>query len=246
MVKHRELAGVVYASTLGRSSAAAIWRTVVFAGAMLGAPLASADTPGKKPAPTKAAGTSDVQALDRKIEAAITAVTNAKTEAERNAAKTKLQALQKERAALNPKPAAATADAELKELDVKIAKAVDAVAASQSEADRKAATAKLEALQSERAAVDARVKASAAVMAVEKLQRELAGLDVRTSTAIDAVTAAQTDADRQAAKAKLDALKKERAALEAQLAAEKAKVEAAKRPRAKRDERPVGRGFVLA
>jgi len=39
MAKHRELASVVYASTLGTASASKIWRTVVFAGAMLAAPL---------------------------------------------------------------------------------------------------------------------------------------------------------------------------------------------------------------
>ena len=39
MAKHRELSSVVYASTLGSSSASKIWRTVVFSGAMLAAPL---------------------------------------------------------------------------------------------------------------------------------------------------------------------------------------------------------------
>jgi hypothetical protein len=39
MAKHRELASVVYAGTLGHTSASKIWRTVVFAGAMLAAPI---------------------------------------------------------------------------------------------------------------------------------------------------------------------------------------------------------------
>ena len=39
MAKHRELATVMYANTLGRSSASKIWRTVVFAGAMLVTPI---------------------------------------------------------------------------------------------------------------------------------------------------------------------------------------------------------------
>src|SRR5678815_2010662 len=46
MANHRELASTVYATALGRSSAARIWRTVVFAGAMLGG------CGGKSPAPT--------------------------------------------------------------------------------------------------------------------------------------------------------------------------------------------------
>jgi hypothetical protein len=48
MAKHRELASVMYDSTLGRSSASKIWRTVVFAGAMLAAPIATTACGGKK------------------------------------------------------------------------------------------------------------------------------------------------------------------------------------------------------
>jgi hypothetical protein len=56
MAKHRELAQIVYANTLGRTSASKIWRTVVVAGAMLGAPLTAtagepAPPPAKKEAP---------------------------------------------------------------------------------------------------------------------------------------------------------------------------------------------------
>ena len=51
MAKHRELASVMYDSTLGRTSASKIWRTVVFAGAMLAAPM-SIGCGGKKPEPT--------------------------------------------------------------------------------------------------------------------------------------------------------------------------------------------------
>ncbi|MDB4956408.1 MAG: hypothetical protein JWO36_3977 [Myxococcales bacterium] len=39
MTKHRDLASVVYEVSVGRTTASRIWRTVVFAGAMLGAPL---------------------------------------------------------------------------------------------------------------------------------------------------------------------------------------------------------------
>lgn len=51
MAKHRELAQIVYANTLGRTSASKIWRTVVVAGAMLGAPLTA--TAGDTPPPAK-------------------------------------------------------------------------------------------------------------------------------------------------------------------------------------------------
>jgi len=56
MAKHRDLAQIVFATTLGRASAARILRTVVMAGAMIGTPLvAAAETaPAKeatKPAP---------------------------------------------------------------------------------------------------------------------------------------------------------------------------------------------------
>ena len=60
MTRHRELAQVVYGQTLGRVSASRIWRTVVVAGAMLGAPaLASADDP---PPAQKAPTTASKQA----------------------------------------------------------------------------------------------------------------------------------------------------------------------------------------
>jgi hypothetical protein len=47
MAKHRELAKELYASR--------IWRTVVFAGAMLGAPIAAADSPAPPPQASKPA-----------------------------------------------------------------------------------------------------------------------------------------------------------------------------------------------
>jgi hypothetical protein len=48
MAEHRELARELYAHTLGQSSAARIWRTVVFAGAMLATPLAGCGGGAKK------------------------------------------------------------------------------------------------------------------------------------------------------------------------------------------------------
>jgi hypothetical protein len=56
---------------------------------------------------------------------------------------------------------------------------------------------------------------------VDKLAQDLADLDKRVSAAIEAVTAAQNDADRTAAKAKLDALQKEKAELDAKIKAAK-------------------------
>lgn len=64
MAKHRELAQVVYENATGRASASRIWRTVVVAGAMLGAPLTAAagEAPPANPpaktekAPAQAAG----------------------------------------------------------------------------------------------------------------------------------------------------------------------------------------------
>jgi type IV secretory pathway VirB10-like protein len=66
MAKHRELARELYATSLGRKSASTIWRTVVFAGAMLAAPLtgcggsktpppAAPDQAATAPAPDQAA-----------------------------------------------------------------------------------------------------------------------------------------------------------------------------------------------
>ena len=75
-----------------------IWRTVVFSGAMLGAPLASADkTEGKpkpppaqvkaKPAPDTVESVSKrIDENVKKVNVALDAVVNAKTEAERAAA----------------------------------------------------------------------------------------------------------------------------------------------------------------
>lgn len=55
MAKHRDLARELYARSLGQKSASTIWRTVVFAGAMLAAPLAGCGGGTKKPDTTTAA-----------------------------------------------------------------------------------------------------------------------------------------------------------------------------------------------
>jgi hypothetical protein len=66
MANHRELASVVYESALGRSvsSASRIWRTVVFAGAMLAAPLGCGGGKHEQTTPAPAA-TEDKAAADK-------------------------------------------------------------------------------------------------------------------------------------------------------------------------------------
>jgi uncharacterized protein YhaN len=66
---------------------------------------------------------------------------------------------------------------------------------------------------------------------VEALQGEMTALDATVNVAIDGVTNAQNDADRQAAKAKLDKLRKQKAELENRLA--EAKAQSAKAEREK-------------
>jgi len=51
MSKHRDLAQVVYSSTLGSDSAQRIWRTVVVAGAMLASPMIASAKDEPPPAP---------------------------------------------------------------------------------------------------------------------------------------------------------------------------------------------------
>src|SRR5688572_30520042 len=127
-----------------------IWRTVVFSGAMLGAPLASADKVEGKPNPPPA----DVKAKPapetvesvqkqvdenvKKVNAAIEVVVNAKTDAERAAATEKLAAARSEQARLEAKlvklkaaappttPEIAKLQKQLQEADAKVLAAVDA------------------------------------------------------------------------------------------------------------------------
>jgi colicin import membrane protein len=170
-----------------------IWRTVVFSGAMLGAPLASADT--KAPAkPTQA------------------------------------------------RPAPHDPLADLEGANKRIDEATRAIAAARSQAERDAAKAKLEAAKKAKADAEAKLKK---LTPIERLELELAAADRRVTAAVDEVVAAQTDADRSAAKAKLEAGRREKADLERRLADEKAKAAAAKRPRTDISDKPVGRGFVL-
>lgn len=121
MAKHRELAQVVYDNTLGRPSASRIWRTVVVAGAMLGAPLAAsaeqapaqkvpapAPTPAKAPAPAKAM---PVQAKPAMPPQPVDKAAEAKAAKDRlTALETELAALDKQRTELQVKVKAARAE----------------------------------------------------------------------------------------------------------------------------------------
>lgn len=71
--------------------------------------------------------------------------------------------------------------------------------------------------------------AQEAIEKVEALQRELDDLSARTGAAIDSLVAAQNDADRSAAKAKLEALRKEQAEMKMKLEAAKARAQRAQR-----------------
>ena len=164
-----------------------IWRTVVFAGAMLGAPLVSADTPSKTPKPvdskqdskqkdTVEGLTKELQATDKLIAKSIEAITGAQNEADRKAAKAKLESQRQAKAdletrlarlkngGLKPAPPPPTTplgklEKELADNQVKIATAVDAVADAQNEADRTAAKLKLTALQKDKTAIEKKIAA---------------------------------------------------------------------------------------
>lgn len=85
--------------------------------------------------------------------------------------------------------------------------------------------------EAERIADEAAKAAKEAQAKVDKLQSDLIDLAKRVDQATDALAAAQNDADRQAARAKLDQLRKERAEMEQHIA--DAKAAAAKAERAK-------------
>jgi len=74
------------------------------------------------------------------------------------------------------------------------------------------------AVQAEKDKQVAEKTAADAVEKVERLQRDLEDLDTKVGTAVDSVMAAQSDADRSTAKAKLLALRTEKAAMEQRIA----------------------------
>ncbi len=77
---------------------------------------------------------------------------------------------------------------------------------------------------------DVAVKAAAEAQdKVERLARDLEDLDKKLGSAVDGVVAAQTDADRSAAKGKLEALRKEKYEMEQRIAEAKAAAARAER-----------------
>lgn len=89
--------------------------------------------------------------------------------------------------------------------------------------------AKLAAEQARKEADEAMKAARAAQDQIVKIEQDLVELSQKVDAATDALAAAQNDADRAAAKAKLEQLLKERAAIEARVAAAKAEAEKAAR-----------------
>lgn len=116
----------------------------------------------------------------------------------------------------------------------------EAVAAAKDAAARRAAQQRLAGLQRDRAVLEAR----RAELVVAALEKQLAELTPRIDAAIAAVSNAKTDAERKAAKARLDAVKAEQATLQQKLAA--ARPAPVPRPRNGDADRPTGRGFVLS
>jgi hypothetical protein len=102
MAKHRELARELYATSLGRKSASTIWRTVVFAGAMLAAPLYGCG-PSKKPAPTTPDQAATAPAPDQAAKDQEAAAAAEKEAADKAAADNAAAAAEAEKAAADQK-----------------------------------------------------------------------------------------------------------------------------------------------
>jgi len=107
--------------------------------------------------------------------------------------------------------------------------------------------------------VDKATEAKRAKEVVKTLELELEDLDKKITAQTKAVKDAQNQAERDAANAKLTAMKKEKTDLKARIVTAKADAkkadEAAKaeakaknppRPRVQQNTRPVGRGFILS
>jgi len=93
----------------------------------------------------------------------------------------------------------------------------------------KAEQASLAAKKAELEAQEAMKQAKAAQENITQVAKDLDAMNERLAGAVDAVVNAQNDADRAAAKAKLEALQKEKADLEAHVAAAKAAADRAER-----------------
>lgn len=186
---------------------ARIWRTVVFSGAMLGAPLASAQPAQGKPAPVKPADTH--ASVSKELETNTTALGAA------------IDAYVEARKQLSAKEEGG---------------AVTTAGMSRKVAD----------LRKARVAIEARLKklpkpAGVVVTpAAAKLESDLAAQDAKIFAALDAEKSDRTDAHFKATTEKLAALRAERLTIYRKLMAE------LKRPRSDENERPLGRGFVLA
>ena len=74
----------------------------------------------------------------------------------------------------------------------------------------------------EQSAIQAVKAAQEAQDMLDRIQADLVELDKRVTAAVDNVVSAQNDADRAAAKAKLEVLRKDKAELDARIAAAKA------------------------
>lgn len=172
MGKNRQLASVVSAK---------IWKTVVFSGAMLSAPLASADpapqqAPVARKEPVKEVRTADqinadLADRDLKINVQIDLVVAAASDADRAVAKSELDKLDKERKALRAelkalklKPAPGTTSAAviraqlaLNTNELKIMRYASAVATAKLDKEREAAKLKLAAARKDREAMQAKL-----------------------------------------------------------------------------------------
>jgi hypothetical protein len=202
-----------------RETAARIWRTIVCSGAMLAVPLTADAGTGKtvppqaNPAPTKTAAPAP--------EPAKQAPSAPRPPGKFNAAASAANELETEAAAQKSKAEAWTEAAKLAkgatDSQALAAKAIEQYHNGKTEPQRVGAYLVLQRL---------------AQVSPEGTEQDLFA---RLDKAIQAVTNAQNDADRNAARTKLTALEKELADLRNP-----------PRPRAQPRERPIGRGFVLA
>nr|MBA2544655.1 hypothetical protein [Deltaproteobacteria bacterium] len=85
--------------------------------------------------------------------------------------------------------------------------------------------------KAQREAAQARKDADETMERVDKLAHDLEELDNKVNVAVDAVTSAQTAADRSNAKTKLEQLRKEKAEMDRKIQEEKARAAKAQRTR---------------
>jgi len=157
-----------------------IWRTVVFSGAMLGAPLVVADTAKAKPVPTStrqakpmvtplAAAAAAYDAANKRITEATAALKAARSDVERDQAKARLASARKDRTAADARIAALNQPADvvrlakqLADLDSQLATANADIDSAQTDVDRKRAVAKRDSVRKSHASVETKLKAAQA------------------------------------------------------------------------------------